>query len=344
MLSLGTRVPRIRIRFSPIPLTAYPEATGGAVLLRSIRRPFSSKPRPLRPRHEEDGAEYSTSSSSLHLSHGQRTSTSKSLFTAPPHTTMGLCTTLSRTLGSSPSLGRLPRGSVVETTHSFFRALEKTCGGGSAVDPWSVIQKRYNTRNICGPRFWKTRPKKVPILRFNWRSKWLEGACYRKAVCVKVRVTNPRKPNSGMRKIARVQLPNKRIIRAYIPGIGHNLQAHSVVLVKGGRTHDVRGCNYKLVRGRYDLLPVKNRMRARSQYGVKKPKNNQHGPIVPTTTRFRRITTEEDMAKYEKITGKKMVLEKGEKDAHDKDTYLSPPWPLFSRAKPPFSYGKKKSR
>jgi len=236
--------------------------------------------------------------------------------------------------------------SFVGTTRRtlFFRALGKTCGGGSAVDPWSVIQKRYNTRNICGPRFWKTRPKKVPILRFNWRSKWLEGACYRKAVCVKVRVTNPRKPNSGMRKIARVQLPNKRIIRAYIPGIGHNLQAHSVVLVKGGRTHDVRGCNYKLVRGRYDLLPVKNRMRARSQYGVKKPKNNQHGPIVPTTTRFRRITTEEDMAKYEKITGKKMVLEKGEKDAHDKDTYLSPPWPLFSRAKPPFSYGKKKSR
>ena len=91
----------------------------------------------------------------------------------------------------------------------------------------------------------------TPTLKMNWRSKWLEGASFRKGVCVKVRVQTPRKPNSGLRKVARVRLSNGRIVLAYIPGMGHNLQVHSVVLVRGGRTRDLVGCNYKLVRGKY---------------------------------------------------------------------------------------------
>jgi len=178
----------------------------------------------------------------------------------------------------------------------------------------------------------------VPIYRYNWRSKWLEGMGYRKAVCIKVRVNQARKPNSGLRKVAKVQLPNKRVIQAYIPGIGHNLQAHSVVLVKGGRTHDVRGCNYKLVRGRYDLLPVKNRARARSRYGVKRPKKD------PISTRFKTIANDKDVERFRTMYGK------DPKDIDGKDIIytekhgwnMAPnPWPLF-RAKPPFAYGPKK--
>lgn len=202
-------------------------------------------------------------------------------------------------------------------------------------EAWSHRQKRFSTKNICGPKFWRSRRVKVPVYKFNWRSKWLEGAGRRKGICVKVLVMNPKKPNSGLRKIAKVQLPNKRLVRTYIPGIGHNLQAHSVVLVQGGRTADVRGCNYKLVRGAYDLLPVKGRMRARSRYGVKRPKTEH------MTTRFKWVTTEEDRVKFEKRTG----LQVKPDEQGNPVPVPRPPWPLF-RKKPPVvtGYGRKKAR
>jgi len=94
---------------------------------------------------------------------------------------------------------------------------------------------------------------------------------FKRGVCTRVTTKTPRKPNSAIRKIARVRLSNGQEITAYIPGIGHTLQEHSVVLVRGGRVKDI-GVQYTVVRGKYDAGGVQNRRRARSRYGVKKPK------------------------------------------------------------------------
>ncbi|THV65627.1 ribosomal protein S12 [Aureobasidium pullulans] len=93
-----------------------------------------------------------------------------------------------------------------------------------------------------------------------------------KGVCVRVGITKPKKPNSGERKVARVRLSNGRVVTAYIPGEGHNVQQHSVVLVRGGRSQDCPGVKYHLVRGALDLGGVGNRITSRSKYGTKKPK------------------------------------------------------------------------
>lgn len=87
-----------------------------------------------------------------------------------------------------------------------------------------------------------------------------------------VRTSTPKKPNSAMRKIARVKLTNGNEVTAYIPGIGHNLQEHSVVLIRGGRVKDLPGVRYHIIRGTLDAQGVANRMQARSKYGAKKPK------------------------------------------------------------------------
>jgi len=95
---------------------------------------------------------------------------------------------------------------------------------------------------------------------------------FKRGVCTRVTTKTPRKPNSAIRKIARVRLTNQQEITAYIPGIGHNLQEHSVVLVRGGRVKDI-GVQYTIVRGKYDATGVAKRMRGRSRYGAKKPKS-----------------------------------------------------------------------
>lgn len=94
---------------------------------------------------------------------------------------------------------------------------------------------------------------------------------FKRGVCTKVTTKTPRKPNSAIRKIARVRLSNGQEITAYIPGIKHNLQEHSVVLVRGGRVKDI-GVNYTIVRGKYDATGVSDRRRGRSRYGAKRPK------------------------------------------------------------------------
>ncbi|KAK6828481.1 37S ribosomal protein S12 [Apiospora arundinis] len=98
-----------------------------------------------------------------------------------------------------------------------------------------------------------------------------------KGVCLKVGITRPKKPNSGERKTARVRLSSGRMITAYIPGEGHNIQQHSVVLVRGGRSQDCPGVRYHLVRGSLDLGGVANRSSSRSKYGTKKPKKASVG-------------------------------------------------------------------
>ncbi|HHU69560.1 MAG TPA: 30S ribosomal protein S12 [Thermoanaerobacterales bacterium] len=94
----------------------------------------------------------------------------------------------------------------------------------------------------------------------------------RRGVCLSVKTTTPKKPNSALRKIARVRLTNGMEVTAYIPGIGHNLQEHSVVLVRGGRVKDLPGVRYHVVRGALDSAGVEKRKQARSKYGTKKPK------------------------------------------------------------------------
>jgi len=93
---------------------------------------------------------------------------------------------------------------------------------------------------------------------------------FKRGVCLKVTTATPKKPNSALRKIARVRLTNGMEVTAYIPGIGHNLQEHSVVLIRGGRVKDLPGVRYHIVRGSFDTAGVANRKKARSKYGAKK--------------------------------------------------------------------------
>jgi small subunit ribosomal protein S12 len=100
----------------------------------------------------------------------------------------------------------------------------------------------------------------------------LKGAPQRRGVCTRVYTNTPKKPNSALRKVARVRLSSGIEVTAYIPGEGHNLQEHSIVLVRGGRVRDLPGVRYKIVRGALDAAGVKNRKQARSRYGAKREK------------------------------------------------------------------------
>lgn len=98
------------------------------------------------------------------------------------------------------------------------------------------------------------------------------SSSFKRGVCVKVTTTTPKKPNSALRKIARVRLTNGMEVTAYIPGMGHTLQEHSVVVIRGGRVKDLAGVRYTIVRGRLDATGVEKRKQSRSRYGVKRPK------------------------------------------------------------------------
>ena len=104
------------------------------------------------------------------------------------------------------------------------------------------------------------------------RTPALKGAPQKRGVCTRVYPTTPKKPNSALRKVARVRLTTGIEVSAYIPGVGHNLQEHSVVLVRGGRVKDLPGVRYHIVRGTLDTLGVEDRKKSRSKYGAKKPK------------------------------------------------------------------------
>ena len=104
------------------------------------------------------------------------------------------------------------------------------------------------------------------------KSPALEGCPQKRGVCTRVMTVTPKKPNSALRKVARVRLSNGIEVTAYIPGIGHNLQEHSVVLIRGGRVKDLPGVRYHIVRGSKDTLGVADRKRSRAKYGEKKPK------------------------------------------------------------------------
>ncbi len=122
----------------------------------------------------------------------------------------------------------------------------------------------------------RTYKSKAPVLQkgFNTLKNAAtdQSAPQKRGVCTKVTTTSPKKPNSALRKIARVRLTNGMEATTYIPGIGHNLQEHSVVLIRGGRVRDLPGCRYHIIRGSLDAQGVANRKQSRSKYGAKRPK------------------------------------------------------------------------
>jgi len=129
------------------------------------------------------------------------------------------------------------------------------------------------------------RKSKAPALSFRYNSLKLKsikspkGAPQKRGVCTQVKTVTPKKPNSALRKVARVRLTNQVEVTAYIGGVGHNLQEHSVVLIRGGRVKDLPGVRYHIVRGTLDTAGVNNRRQGRSKYGSKRPKPGQ-----PATT------------------------------------------------------------
>jgi small subunit ribosomal protein S12 len=108
--------------------------------------------------------------------------------------------------------------------------------------------------------------------KFKTASPALDNCPQKRGVCVRVYTTTPKKPNSALRKVARVRLTNGMEVTSYIPGVGHNLQEHSVVLIRGGRVKDLPGVRYHVVRGTLDTMGVQDRKQARSKYGAKRPK------------------------------------------------------------------------
>ena len=116
----------------------------------------------------------------------------------------------------------------------------------------------------------------APALQHGWNSKNKtltdNRAPQKRGVCTVVKTVTPKKPNSALRKVARVRLSNGYEVTSYIPGIGHNLQEHSVVLIRGGRVKDLPGVRYHIIRGTLDTAGVKDRMQGRSKYGAKRPK------------------------------------------------------------------------
>ena len=113
------------------------------------------------------------------------------------------------------------------------------------------------------------RKPRRPVV-YKTKSPVLEGCAFKRGVCLQVKTMTPKKPNSALRKVARVRLSNGKEITAYIPGEGHNLQEHSIVLVRGGRVRDLPGVRYKVIRGTLDTSGVRERRKARSRYGSKK--------------------------------------------------------------------------
>jgi small subunit ribosomal protein S12 len=114
------------------------------------------------------------------------------------------------------------------------------------------------------------KPRRQPVKRNKVPA--MQSCPQKRGVCTRVYTTTPKKPNSALRKVARVRLTNQLEVTSYIPGEGHNLQEHSVVLIRGGRVKDLPGVRYHIVRGAKDTLGVEDRRKARSKYGAKKPK------------------------------------------------------------------------
>jgi small subunit ribosomal protein S12 len=142
-------------------------------------------------------------------------------------------------------------------------------------DGYSVIKWGFCRRN----RRWRGMPTINQLVRqgreaVRKKSKTpaMQGCPQKRGVCIRVYTTTPKKPNSALRKVARVRLTNGQEVTSYIPGVGHNLQEHSIVMIRGGRVKDLPGIRYHIIRGSLDTAGVANRKQSRSKYGAKAPK------------------------------------------------------------------------
>jgi small subunit ribosomal protein S12 len=158
-------------------------------------------------------------------------------------------------------------------TYNFFHNLPSSAGLGGFL---ATLRLSYRV-SFCQDLSRSAVPTIEQLVRKGRQSKpektktaALKGAPQRRGVCTRVYTTTPKKPNSALRKVARVRLTSGIEITAYIPGIGHNLQEHSIVLVRGGRVKDLPGVRYKVIRGTLDASGVRNRKQARSRYGAKR--------------------------------------------------------------------------
>jgi small subunit ribosomal protein S12 len=156
----------------------------------------------------------------------------------------------------------LPHCRIVNFSHWIFFAQQKK-------SPTFASRLKIWTRM---PTIQQLVRKGREIIRAKSKSRALDACPQRRGVCTRVYTTTPKKPNSALRKVAKVRLTNKVEVIAYIPGEGHNLQEHSIVLVRGGRVKDLPGVRYHIVRGTLDCLGVEARRRGRSKYGAKRPK------------------------------------------------------------------------
>jgi small subunit ribosomal protein S12 len=153
---------------------------------------------------------------------------------------------------------------------------------GLRLQEWLVALERLPRGLVgwsCAAKEWRRVPtfnqlvaqgRKRP--RYKTASPALQGCPQKRGVCTRVYTQTPKKPNSALRKVARVRLTNGIEVTTYIPGVGHNLQEHSIVLIRGGRVKDLPGVRYHVIRGTLDAVGVANRMQGRSKYGAKRPK------------------------------------------------------------------------
>ena len=157
------------------------------------------------------------------------------------------------------------------------------------------------------------------------KSPALTNCPFRRGVCMQVMTRTPKKPNSALRKVAKVRLTNGQEVIAYIPGEGHNLQEHSIVLVRGGRVKDLPGVRYHIVRGTLDALGVDGRRRSRSKYGAKRPKP---GAVLRPATRARRNKS---------ISTNSLTMSRRRRVIHKEEKLDSPLWQPGGR--PPHQHG-----
>ena len=159
---------------------------------------------------------------------------------------------------------RLVRTCVIKTA--------RTSGHKRAERAELLLTKLLTTKQVKMPTIQQLVRKGRAELIDKSKSPALDSCPQRRGVCVRVYTTTPKKPNSALRKVARVRLTNTKEVNAYIPGEGHNLQEHSIVMVRGGRVKDLPGVRYHIVRGTLDTAGVANRLQRRSKYGAKRPK------------------------------------------------------------------------
>ena len=143
------------------------------------------------------------------------------------------------------------------------------------------------SKEFCLPTFNQLVRKGRTAPRYKTASPALQASPQRRGVCTRVYTQTPKKPNSALRKVARVRLTNGIEVTTYIPGIGHNLQEHSIVLIRGGRVKDLPGVRYHVVRGTLDSVGVANRKQSRSKYGAKRAKGGAAQQRVRSSSRFR---------------------------------------------------------